>query len=88
MQGLPFVDRVYGQGGWVAPHEHKEMNHCRIWCIDYNGTKLHVESHDIFGNIFSSSHRKEVSVKPCDGSCQQLKDIPEDVWKLASSEIK
>ena len=78
MIGLCFSDIDDGHGGPDG-----FLSHHQKWCVKIDGRKHHIET-----SLTGSHHprdpvKRSVVVKPCDGSCGELKEIDADIVRKA-----
>lgn len=86
MKGLLFYDRDCGRGG---PEGY--LAHYQKWCVEIDGKKVHIHS-DLTGSHGFPPERggptRDVAVKPCDGSCQELVEVDEWTTRKALEQIE
>ena len=81
MKGLLFYDLDRGCGGpegFIAYYQ--------TWCVEIEGKKKYHVHSKVTGPSPGYT-RHDVGVKPCDGSCMKIVDIPDTVWDKVRSQF-
>lgn len=84
MKALLFYEIDLGRGGRGG-----FLSHHQTWCTEVDGKKYHIHS-ELIGSPGhpTDGPRRNVSVKPCDGSCMKLVDIPDHIWDKARPQLE
>jgi hypothetical protein len=79
MKGLLFDDHCGGGSEYIVSRQK--------WCIQVEGSKYHVDSRAV---TLHGEKIPEITIEvtPCNGSCQEIEELPDDVWEKAQALIK